>query len=212
MQLLPSTAADPSVGIPNIEELEPNIHAGVKYMNYIYARYFKDAEMDQVDKGLFAFASYNAGPARVAGLRKKAAEKGLDPNVWFHNVELIAAEEIGRETVQYVSNIYKYYIAYRLIVDQEAQRRAAIPQDMQEKLGEETTEQPAKAPAGEARTLSQEDIRSLQEKLTASGYQPGPVDGMWGEKTEAALKQFQQDQGLSATGTVDEATAKKLGL
>jgi len=73
--------------------------------------------MDELNKTLFSFASYNAGPARVAKLRKEARQAGLDPNIWFRNVEIIAAKRIGRETVQYVSNIYKYYVAYRLIVD-----------------------------------------------------------------------------------------------
>jgi membrane-bound lytic murein transglycosylase MltF len=117
MQLLPSTAADPNVGIPEIEKLENNIHAGVKYLRFIVDRYFKDEPMDDVNKMLFAFASYNAGPARVRGLRDNAAKMGLDPNIWFHNVEVAAAKKIGRETVQYVSNIYKYYIAYRMVVD-----------------------------------------------------------------------------------------------
>jgi membrane-bound lytic murein transglycosylase MltF len=118
MQLLPSTAADPNVGIPDIEKLDKNIHAGTKYLRFIVDRYYKDEPMDDVNRMLFAFASYNAGPARVSNLRKKTAEMGLDPNVWFHNVEVAAARKIGRETVQYVSNIYKYYIAYRMIVDQ----------------------------------------------------------------------------------------------
>jgi membrane-bound lytic murein transglycosylase MltF len=118
MQLLPSTAADPNVGIPDIEKLEKNIHAGTKYLRFIVDRYYKDEPMDDVNRLLFAFASYNAGPARVSSLRKKAAKMGLDPNVWFHNVEVAAARVIGRETVQYVSNIYKYYIAYRMIIDQ----------------------------------------------------------------------------------------------
>jgi len=76
---------------------------------FIVDRYFKDEPMDDVNKMLFAFASYNAGPARVSGLRNKAANMGLYPNVWFHNVEVVAAKEIGRETLQYVSNTYKYY-------------------------------------------------------------------------------------------------------
>lgn len=118
MQMLPSTAADPNVGIPDIEKLEKNIHAGTKYLRFIVDRYFKDEAMDDANKMLFAFASYNAGPARVISLRDKAAKMGLDPNVWFHNVEMVAAKEIGRETVQYVSNIFKYYIAYRMIVNQ----------------------------------------------------------------------------------------------
>ena len=113
MQVLPSTAADPNVNIPKIEELESNIHAGVKYMRFIMDRYFKGGGMDDLNRNLFAFASYNAGPARISGLRRQAAREGLDPNVWFHNVEVVAAKEIGRETVQYVSNIYKYYVAYR---------------------------------------------------------------------------------------------------
>ena len=118
MQMLPSTAADPNVGIPDIEKLDRNIHAGTKYLRFIVDRYFKDEAMDDANKMLFAFASYNAGPARVISLRNKAAKMGLDPNVWFHNVEMVAAKEIGRETVQYVSNIYKYYIAYRMVVNQ----------------------------------------------------------------------------------------------
>ncbi len=117
MQLLPSTAADPNVNIPNIKELESNIHAGIKYLRFIYSRYFEKIPMSKKNKVLFTFASYNAGPARVARLRREAQQAGLDPNVWFRNVEIIAARRIGRETVQYVSNIYKYYTAYRLIVN-----------------------------------------------------------------------------------------------
>jgi membrane-bound lytic murein transglycosylase MltF len=118
MQMLPSTAADPNVGISDIEKLDRNIHAGTKYLRFIVDRYFADEAMDDANKMLFAFASYNAGPARVISLRNKAAKMGLDPNVWFHNVEVVAAKKIGRETVQYVSNIYKYYIAYRMVVNQ----------------------------------------------------------------------------------------------
>jgi membrane-bound lytic murein transglycosylase MltF len=117
MQLLPSTAADPNVNIPHIEKLENNIHAGVKYLRFINDRYFEKEPMDTLNKRLFSFAAYNAGPARVMKLRDEARQKGLDPNVWFRNVEIVAAKRIGRETVQYVSNIYKYYVAYRLIVN-----------------------------------------------------------------------------------------------
>ncbi len=117
MQLLPSTAADPNVNIPNIHELGNNIHAGVKYLRFMRDRYFENEQMDDLNKMLFSFASYNAGPAKVSQLRRQAPRKGLDPNIWFRNVEIIAAKRIGRETVQYVSNIYKYYVAYRLIVD-----------------------------------------------------------------------------------------------
>ena len=118
MQLLPTTATDPNVNIAQIEQLENNIHAGTKYLRFIVDRYYKDEPMDDVNKLLFAFASYNAGPARIKRLRKKTAAMGLDPNVWFRNVEIVAAKSIGRETVQYVSNIYKYYITYQMVVKQ----------------------------------------------------------------------------------------------
>ena len=129
MQLLPSTAADPNVNIPDIEKLDKNIHAGIKYLRFIVDRYFNDEQMDDVDKMLFAFASYNAGPARVSSLRAKAAKMGLNPNVWFQNVEVAAAREIGRETVQYVSNIYKYYIVYRRLVDQRDRKERILKGD-----------------------------------------------------------------------------------
>jgi membrane-bound lytic murein transglycosylase MltF len=123
MQVLPSTAADPSVGIPDISTVENNVHAGVKYMRFMMNHYFKDAKMDRLNKGLFALASYNAGPAKVASMRKEAEEMGLDPNLWFNNVEVVAAKRIGRETVQYVSNIYKYFIAYKLISEQREKKK-----------------------------------------------------------------------------------------
>ena len=123
MQLLPSTAADPNVNIRNINVMEHNIHAGVKYLRYIHDRYFKNEPMDALNKMLFTFASYNAGPARVIKLRREATQSGFDPNIWFRNVEIIAARRIGRETVQYVGNIYKYYIAYRFIVNEFSQKK-----------------------------------------------------------------------------------------
>jgi membrane-bound lytic murein transglycosylase MltF len=114
MQLLPSTAADPNVGIPDITNLENNIHAGTKYLRFIRDRYFSDPAIDPLNQTLFTFASYNAGPARVRRLREEAAQTGLDANTWFGNVEHVAARRIGRETVQYVSNIGKYWVAYTL--------------------------------------------------------------------------------------------------
>lgn len=123
MQLMPETGREQGVG--DVHQLEPNINAGVKYMHYMLDRYYKDAPMDRLNKELFTFASYNAGPARIRQLRAEAAQRGLNPNVWFGNVEQIASEKIGRETVTYVSNIFKYYIAYRLISEQRAQREAS---------------------------------------------------------------------------------------
>jgi len=81
--------------------------------------------MDNLNKGLFTFASYNAGPGRIRRLRKEAEKRGLDPNVWFGNVEQVASERIGRETVTYVSNIYEYYIAYKLVTEERARREKA---------------------------------------------------------------------------------------
>jgi membrane-bound lytic murein transglycosylase MltF len=123
MQVMPATGKELKVG--NIAQTEPNIHAGVKYMRYMIDQYYAKEPMTKLNKALFAFASYNAGPARVQRLRAEAARRGLDPNVWFGNVELIAAEKIGRETVTYVSNIYKYYIAYRLILESQEARKMA---------------------------------------------------------------------------------------
>ena len=120
MQLMPTTAADPNVGIPEITELENNVHAGTKYLRFLLDQYFQDGSLDPLNEHLFAFAAYNAGPGRVARLRAEAAEMGLDPDIWFRNVEHVAARRIGRETVQYVSNVYKYYVAYRRLEELEA--------------------------------------------------------------------------------------------
>lgn len=123
MQLMPATGTEQAVG--DIRQLEPNIHAGVKYMRFMRDRYFEGEPMSALDKGLFTFASYNAGPGRIRQLRREASERGLNPNVWFGNVDRVASERIGRETVDYVSNIYKYYIAYRLIIADRERRAAA---------------------------------------------------------------------------------------
>ncbi len=122
MQVLPSTAAGNPININDIESnMDNNIHAGVKYMRFMMDEYFKDAQMDEINKCLFAFASYNAGPAKIARLRKEAEERGLDPNKWINNVELVVAQRVGRETVTYVRNIYKYYLAYKLVLERKAE-------------------------------------------------------------------------------------------
>jgi membrane-bound lytic murein transglycosylase MltF len=123
MQVMPATGKDMKVG--DITQLESNVHAGVKYIRFMMDQFYANEPMDKLNKGLFTFASYNAGPGRVKQLREQAAKRGLDPNKWFNNVELIAAEKIGRETVQYVSNIYKYYLAYKMLVEQREERLKA---------------------------------------------------------------------------------------
>jgi membrane-bound lytic murein transglycosylase MltF len=123
MQVMPATGKDMNVG--DITQTEPNVHAGVKYFRFMMDQYYKDEPMDDLNKGLMTFASYNAGPARIRQLRRETAKRGLNPNVWFGNVERIVSERIGRDTVQYVSNIYKYYVAYRLVTEREQERARA---------------------------------------------------------------------------------------
>jgi membrane-bound lytic murein transglycosylase MltF len=123
MQLMPPTGKEMAVG--DISLLEPNIHAGVKYIRRLMDTYYANEPMDGLNKGLFTFASYNAGPGRIRQLRREAEKQGLDPNVWFGNVESVVSERIGRETVTYVSNIYKYYVAYRLVLEENERRSAA---------------------------------------------------------------------------------------
>ena len=125
MQVMPTTAKDRNVNIPNIHLVEPNIHAGAKYMRFLVDQYFDEPGIDKLNRHLFAFAAYNGGPNRIARLRREAKAQGFDPDKWFNNVELLAAQQIGRETVQYVSNIYKYYIAYRLVLDRAQERNEA---------------------------------------------------------------------------------------
>ena len=123
MQVMPATGQE--LGVGDITQIEPNIHAGVKYIRYMIDHYYANEPMDRLDKGLFAFAAYNAGPGRISQLRKRAAGRGLDPNKWFNNVEVLAAESIGRETVQYVANIYKYYLAYQMYTEEQEKRQKA---------------------------------------------------------------------------------------
>jgi len=123
MQVMPATGKD--MGVGDITEIEPNIHAGVKYIRFMVDQFYEKEPMDKLNKGLFAFAAYNAGPGRISQLRGLAAKRGLNPNAWFNNVEVIASEKIGRETVTYVSNIYKYYVAYKLITEEQEERRKA---------------------------------------------------------------------------------------
>ena len=123
MQIMPATGAELKVG--DIKVIEPNIHGGAKYMDQLMTKYFPDAKFSDAERPLFAFAAYNAGPGNIARMRKEAEKRGLDPDRWFNNVELVTAEKIGMETTTYVRNIFKYYAAYKLTVDaQEAQRKA----------------------------------------------------------------------------------------
>jgi len=125
MQVLPKYAAAFPINISNVGTEDGNIHAGVKMLRNIADTYFNDGKLDATNRTLFVFASYNAGPTRIAGLRKKATAMGLDPNIWFANVEVVAAKDIGQETVTYVGNIYKYYVSYKLALAERNRRQKA---------------------------------------------------------------------------------------
>jgi len=123
MQVMPETGKEMNVG--DIRIAESNIHAAAKYMDLLMSKYFPDAKFSEEDRMLFAFGSYNAGPGNISRMRKEAAKRGLDSDKWFNNVELVVAEKIGQQTTTYVRNIYKYYVAYKLLVEaQEGWRKA----------------------------------------------------------------------------------------
>jgi membrane-bound lytic murein transglycosylase MltF len=125
MQVIPKFAAAHPINISNVNDADGNIQAGTKMMRNIADTYFNDPGIDALNKTLFTFASYNAGPNRIVRLRKKAQADGLDPNTWFGNVELEVAKDVGQETVTYVSNIYKYYVAYKLTAEDKQGRAGA---------------------------------------------------------------------------------------
>ncbi len=126
MQVLPTTAADKNVNIDDIEKAEQNVHAGVKYLRFLRDRYFSDEAIESLDRVLFSFAAYNAGPANITRARKKAVSMGFDSNQWFNHVEVAASKTISREPVVYVRNIYKYYVAYKRLENMRAAREAAL--------------------------------------------------------------------------------------
>ena len=130
MQVLPKTGASLEVG--DITRTEPNIHAGAKYLDRLMQRYFADAKFDEQNRTLFAFAAYNAGPARIAQMRELAVKRGLDPQQWFNNVEIVSSERIGMTPTTYVRNIYKYYVAYRFM-EQVRERRQKARKALQDK-------------------------------------------------------------------------------
>ena len=125
MQMMPATGKALRVG--DIREADANVHAGAKYMAHLLDEYFQGSHFDEQNRNLFAFAAYNAGPNKIRRLQQEAAGQKLDPDIWFDNVERVAAAKVGQEPVRYVRNIYKYYVAYKLIEDAEAAKRAAAP-------------------------------------------------------------------------------------
>lgn len=132
MQIKPSTAADRNVGVDDISTVDGNIHAGAKYMRFIADRYFSDEGFDDLNQWLFSLAAYNAGPAKISRYRREAAENGYDPHRWFDNVEIIAARRIGRETVTYVSNVFKYFVGYQISMQRGALREERYAAELPE--------------------------------------------------------------------------------
>jgi membrane-bound lytic murein transglycosylase MltF len=126
MQVMPSTAAASPVNVPNVNTVENNIHAGVRMIHFLVNDYFDEPGLDQVNRTLLAIAAYNAGPAKITNCRDLATKMGYDRNRWFGNVEVATAKVVGRETTQYVANIYKYYLAYRMAAGTRERRREAI--------------------------------------------------------------------------------------
>ena len=115
MQIMPTTGK--ALGVGDIAQLEPNIHGGAKYMDQLMTKYFTDAKFSEQERTLFAFASYNCGPGNVSKMRREAEKRGLDPDKWFNNVEIVTGEKLGMETTTYVRNIFKYYVAYKLATE-----------------------------------------------------------------------------------------------
>ena len=125
MQIKPSTADDPKVGIKDVKVVENNIHAAVKYLDFIRTRYYSDDNISEKDRVRFSLAAYNAGPAKINRARRKAKAMNLDPNQWFRNVEVAVLKYIGQEPVKYVSNINKYYVIYKNYLDIKESRELA---------------------------------------------------------------------------------------
>ena len=132
MQIKPSTAADPNVGVDDVSTVDGNVHAGTRYMRFIADRYFGDERFNTLNQWLFSLAAYNAGPAKINRYRREAAENGYDPDRWFDNVEIIAARRIGSETVTYVSNVFKYYVGYQISMERGALREERYSAELQE--------------------------------------------------------------------------------
>ena len=126
MQLLPSTGREVNITGARLTTLDGNVEAACRYLRLILDTYFNDPNLDLLNRHLFALAAYNAGPNRVQALRDKAGKLGLDPNVWFGNVDQLVANEVGQGPINYVGTIYKYYVGYRFSLPQIEGKAAAI--------------------------------------------------------------------------------------
>ncbi|MCU0984032.1 MAG: transporter substrate-binding domain-containing protein [Acetobacteraceae bacterium] len=115
MQLMPATGAE--MGVRDLHNAQENIQGGVRYMQKLRETYFNDPAIAPLEQVKFALAGYNAGPNRINRLRQEAAAQGLDPNVWFGNVERVVQRRVGSEPVRYVANIFAIYAMYAMAND-----------------------------------------------------------------------------------------------
>jgi len=126
MQLLPTTASSKAVDIPDISVVQNNVHAGVKYLHWLRETYYSDAAISPLDRMLFSFGAYNAGPGNMKRARHRAKTLGLDPNRWFGNVEIGMYRAVSGQPASYVRNIYKYYITYQGLEKSRKERAQAL--------------------------------------------------------------------------------------
>jgi membrane-bound lytic murein transglycosylase MltF len=131
MQLLPTTASSKAVGIPDITVLENNVHAGVKYLHWLHETYYSDESISPLDRMLFSFAAYNAGPGNMKRARRQAKKLGLNPNRWFGNVEIGMYRAVSGQPASYVRNIYKYYVTYQGLEKSRQEREQAMKSQLQ---------------------------------------------------------------------------------
>ena len=136
MQLMPSTAADKAVDIPDISTLDNNVHAGVKYLHWLRETYYSDPSIAPLDRVLFSFAAYNAGPGNMARARRRAKRLGFNPNRWFGNVEIGMYRAVSGEPASYVRNIYKYYVTYQGLETSRQAREKALEGHSRNRLTE----------------------------------------------------------------------------
>ncbi len=130
MQVLPSTARDHRIRIPDVHDPENNIHAAVKYLAMLRDSYFSGPDTDPKALMRLALAAYNAGPARIRKARKKAEELGYNKGRWFRNTEYGTLVTVGNEPVRYVSNINKYYLSY-IMADEILRQRGMKKKSLQ---------------------------------------------------------------------------------
>ena len=83
-------------------------------------RYFKDAQVRRAEPHAVRIRELQRRPGQHLEDAEGSRKRGLDPDQWFNNVEVVTAEKIGIETTTYVRNIFKYYVSYKLTQEAHA--------------------------------------------------------------------------------------------